>query len=369
MTLQTITPPVFMGPAVLRDNTATTYTLDANSEYVAWIIQAPKTGTIDRIHFYATTVTANGDGLRCRIETVSGTNGNPSGTLVGGSSEVTHTTTTANSWNRGTAGLGAAVTKGDVIAVMLKSPAAGTTFNGIIRAKFDQFQSHGINWPNAVFPYIVNAIPTAAKVSPGGMCFAIEYDDGSIPYNLGAIPISTVTSTSFSSSSTPDERGNLFQVPVACRLIGFYSQAMPQAAANIDFVLYDSASSVLETLSVDAEVNRTTAGSPQSEARFFDTAIALSANTDYRLVVKPTTTTNVSVTQYVLDTSAGTTGLREAGVGGTTWKLTTRTDAGSWTDTNDTIACIGLIVDQLDDGAGGSQVGFPSSSRMGGVKQ
>lgn len=370
MTLQTITPPVFMGPRVLRDATATTYTLDALGEYVAWIIQAPKTGTIDRIHFYAGAVTADGDGLRCRIETVSGTDGNPSGTLVTSSAEVTHVTTTANSWNRGTAGLAAAVTKGDMIAVKLASPAAGTTFNGVIRAKFDQYQAPGVNWPNALFPYIVNAIPTAAKVSPGAMCFALEYNDATIPHTEGAVPISTAASTSFNSGSTPDERGNLFQVPVPCRVVGIYSQAMPAAGgANLDFLLYDAASTALATLAVDAEHNRTPAASPQSEIRYFAAAVSLSANTDYRVAIRPSTTSNVSATQYVLDTTVGTTALREAGMGGTTWKLTTRTDAGAWTDTNDTIACIGLIVDQFDDAASGGTGGFPASSALGGVLQ
>lgn len=364
MTLQTITPPVHIGPKVLRDTTATTYTLDASGEYVAWIIQAPKTGTIDRIHFYAGTVTADGDGLRCRIETLSPTANTPSGTLVGGSSEVTHTTTTANSWNRGTAGLGAAVTRGDSIAVKLLSPA-GTTFNGVIRAKFDQNKGPGLDPANFLVPYIINAIPTAAAVSPGAMAFALEYNDGSIPYVEAAIPASAVTSTSFNSTSTPDERGNLFQTPVPMRVIGVYHQIVPGGAnQTCDIVLYDNGGSALGTIALDLDHYRLASAS--SSIHYFSSAISLAANTNYRLVIKPTVTSSMSATQYALDTSAGTTALREAGVSGTTWQLTTRTDAGAWTDTPDTIACIGLIVDQFDDGAsaGGSGGGNPFTSRV-----
>jgi hypothetical protein len=367
MTLQTITPPIYVGPKVLRDTSATTYTLDASGEYVAWIIQAPKTGTIDRIHFYAGTVTANGDGLRCRIETVSTTTNAPSGTLVGGSSEVTHTTTTANSWNRGTAGLGAAVTRGDLIAVKLLSPA-GTTFNGVIRAKFDNNKGPGVDPVNLLVPFVVNALPAATAVSPGAMTFALEYNDGSVPYIDAAIPASSVASTSFNSSSSPDERGNLFQVPVPMRVIGVYHQLVPGGAnQTCDLVLYDNGDSAIGTISLDLDQYRAAAAS--SSTHYFSSAISLTANTNYRLVVKPTVTSGMSVTQYVLDTSAGTTALREAGMSGTTWQLTTRADAGAWTETADTIACIGLIVDQIDDGAGGGTTGFPAASALGGVLQ
>lgn len=368
MTLQTITPPLYVGPKLYRDTSATTYTLDATGEYVAWIVDAPKAGTIDRIHFYAGTVTANGDGLRCRIETLNTADNLPSGTLVGGSSEVTHVTTTANAWNRGTAGLGAVVTRGQAIAVKLASPAAGTTFNGVIRAKFDNHKGPGVEPPNILAPYLVNALPTGAAVSAGAMDFALEYNDGSIPYIECAIPASSVATTSFSSSSTPDERGNLFQVPAPMRVIGVYNQIVPGGAnQTCDVVLYDSGGSALATIALDLDQYRL--ASVGSSLHYFPTAVTLAANTNYRLVIKPTVTSSITVGQYVLDTSAGTTALREAGVGGTTWQLTTRTDAGAWTDTPDTIACIGLIVDQIDDGAGGGTSGFPAASALGGVLQ
>lgn len=354
MTLQTITPPVFIGPKVLRDAGATTYTLDALGEYIAWIIQAPKTGTISLIHFFAGAVTADGDGLRCRIETADG---NPSGTLVTGSSEITHVTTTPNSWNRGTTGLAAAVTKGDFIAVKLASPAAGTTFNGVIRAKFDTNKGPGVDSINQLVPYLINAIPTAAKVSPGAMCFALEYDDGTTPYIESAIPISSIANTAFNSTSTPDERGNLIQVPVPMRVIGFYHQVTPAGAnQSFDLVLYDSAGTAIATVSVDADQYRLAAA--QSAVHLLPTPVTISANTDYRVVVKPTVTSSISATQFVVDTAVGGIRLREATINGVC-KLTTRTDAGAWTDTDDTIACIGLIVDQFDDGVSASAMSAP----------
>lgn len=360
MALQLITPPVYIGPKIFRDTQAVTATLDANGEYVAFIIQAPKTGTIARVHFHATTVTADGDGLRVRIETVGVTDGNPSGTLLGGSSEVTIATVTPNNWNRSGSGLSAAVTKGDIIAVKLMSPAAGTTFNGVIRSTFSGYVGPSVTiGTNGLFPYIVNAVPTAAKAVPNGMIFALEYDDGTTPYIEIAVPISSVVSTSFNNGSTPDERGNLFQVPVPCRVIGVHHQTLPGGTTQAyDLVLYDAASSALATLSRDADIIRQIAGG-QSEVALFPAPVSLAALTNYRLVAKPTVATSLSQTQHVIDTATGGTRLREAVIGGTTWQLTTRTDGGAWTDTPDTIACLGLIVDQFDDGAGGGASARP----------
>lgn len=358
MTMRLIRPPLYVGPKILRDATQTTQTLDATSEYVAWIIQAPKTGTIDRIHFYAGTVTANGDGLRCRIETVSASTGEPSGTLVAGSSEVTHTTTTANAWNRGTAGLNAAVTAGDFIAVIVRSPASGTTFNGVIRTKFSTHKGPGPDSANLLFPYIVNALPTATKDAPGAMCMALEYDDGTTPYIESAIPISSMTVTSFNSTSTPDERGNLFQLAARMRVVGVYHQLVPAGSSqSCDVVLYNAAGSALATINLDCDISRALA-SAQSYINFFPTPITLEPDTDYRLVLRPTVTSSMSMAHFVIDTSAGGIRLREATVGDLSWKLTTRSDAGSWTNTDDSIACIGLIVDQLDDS------GFPSAEQI-----
>lgn len=351
MALQPITPPVYLGPKNIRDTSATTQTLNTSGHYVAWVVPAPKTGTVDRVHFVAGAVTANGDGLRARIETPSATDGLPSGTLIGGSSEVTIAAVSANAWNRSGAGLAAAVTRGQIVAVKLLSPA-GTTYNGVLRTHLTNAHGPGVNMgTHGIVPYVVNAVPTATKVIPGGMTLALEYDDGTTPVILDAIPCVSVANTSFSDASTPDERGNLFQVAFPCRLIGVYHQTLPDGTGRtFDLVLYQGTSTVLETISIDGDISRNLASGPMEH--LFDTPIELAANTDYRLVLKPTGGGSISQMQYVIDTSAGGTRLREAAVGGTSWQLTTRADAGAWTDTPDTVACLGLIVDQFDDGAG-----------------
>lgn len=354
---QTITPPIIIGPQLIRDNTASTTTLDATGEYVAAVLPAPSTCTIDRIHYYATTVTANGDGLRVRIETVSATDGNPTGTLFGSGSEVTVTTTTANSWNRSPAGLGAAVTKGDIIAVKLTSPASGTTFNGIIRYAFANGLGPGVTLSGSgQFPYIVQAVPTATKAVSGLLDLAIECSDGTTPPIVQALPLSGVTSTNFNSTSTPDERANYFTPNIPLRVIGLCSPTVNGGAnQSYDAVLYDASNTAQRTISVDLDQDRGTAG---GRCHLFSSAYSLTANTAYRIAVKPTVTTNITAQHWTIDTSAGGTRIREAAMGGLSWRLSTRTDGATtggtlgdgWTQTDDSVASIALLVDGLSDG-------------------
>jgi hypothetical protein len=340
--------PIYFGTTSL-DGGWSAVTIDATGEYIAWILQAPKSGTIDRLHFNANTVTANGDGLRIRAETVDMTTGMPSGTLVGGSSEVTHATT-AVGWNRHTGALGAAVSKGDFIALKLVSPS-GTTFNGLIR------RGHGGgNWPSLVAAfhnhYVVEATPTPTKNSGGyPRCIAIEYSDGTCPPLFYAVPDESASNTTFHVDSTPDEAGGLFTMPFkarVCALCGEFDQD-----GNYDCIIYDSANNVVVSQSVDKD----TAVSTQHVGTYIPltTPGTLEAGQQYRIVVKPTTTTAVGVYKRVLNTSIGGTRLREAYTGtGQNFKWTQRTDGGAWTDTDDSFADIGMLLDQLDDGAGGA---------------
>ena len=74
----------------------------------------------------------------------------------------------------------------------------------------------------------------------------------------------------------------------------------------------------------------------------------MSADTTYRLAVKPTTATNVSLYSFSVNAAA----IMAAFVGGTQWYQSTRTDAGAWTDSTTNCPFIGLHLSQLDDGAG-----------------
>lgn len=348
MTLKAITPRVYFGTK-WSDSGYSSATIDALGEYYAVVMRAPKTGTIDRVHFRSGSVTSNGDGLRIRIETVDLTTGLPSGTLVSGSSEVTHTTTTANAWNRGPTGMAAAVTRGDLIAIKFASPGSGTTFNGVIQRRHGGSLFPITNSSGLTYPYGVDALPTATKASGmvGWALIALEYNDDTTPNIEGCTPVSSGTSTTFSSGSTPDERAARFSLPIPMRVT--HLMAAVDSDGDFDLVLYDASSSVLASVSVDADADSST--SVHAHCHQLATPVELDANTVYRLAVKPTSATSITTMHSTLDTSTGGTRIREAYTGtDQNWKLSTRTDAGSWTDTDDAFMHVGVLADMLDDG-------------------
>ena len=89
---------------------------------------------------------------------------------------------------------------------------------------------------------------------------------------------------------------------------------------------------------------------------WFDTPQAILKDTYYRLVVKPTTANSVTVYDNTLHSAAALDSLP----GGQNAHLTTRVDAGSWTDTTTRKPIMGVLCDQFDDQTGGAAPGFSS---------
>src|SRR3990172_7441976 len=103
-------------------------TVDANTEAGAAIFQISKSGNIKKAYFAVTTLTASGD-VEVRLETVSGTNGNPTGTLYHANATVT-ITVSATGEQTATFATAFAVTQGDVVALVVIRNSG--TFNGVL---------------------------------------------------------------------------------------------------------------------------------------------------------------------------------------------------------------------------------------------
>ncbi|MFQ5804771.1 MAG: hypothetical protein ACE5JQ_17920, partial [Candidatus Methylomirabilales bacterium] len=323
-------PPIMQSAAPNLQNML----IDASTEKAAGVFRAPKTGTISKVGFLTGTVTT-GATVDVRLETVDLANGDPSGTLLGTNSNGSQVIadTDDNTWFTTTLTTGVAVTKGDLLAVVIANAGSGNM--NIRNVRYD-------------FTGGYSDLFTAAWVkdndSPG---FGLEYSDGSYAYSPHVWPVSGLTSNlNFNSSSTPDERGLIFQLPFPFRVTGCWLTVDLDNAADV--VLYDSdGSTALETLSLDPDVRMDTA------QRIFLLTFAgtqsLSANTNYRLVLKPTTTSNIRVSFFSVDAAA----VMDALEGGQNFQYTERTDAGAWTETATDRPFVGLICDGFDDGVGG----------------
>jgi len=341
MTFQVITGEGLHFPQPINDAAPSlkSILLDAASEKAAFVFRVGKTGTVSKVGFCTATVTT-GATVDVRLETVDLTNGNPTGTLLGTNSNGSQVIADIddNTWFTVSLTTAVAVTRGDLVAVVIVNPS-GSPGNLNIRA---------VEYNRLIFPYsVIFTTVWAKQATDRNPTCSLEYDDGSYAVHPGVVPIKTRTTRSFGSSSTPDERGLIFQFPFPVRVAGAW--AYLDADEAVDIVLYDSdGTTALQTISLDKDVRA--ANLVATQIYPFDTTSELSANTNYRLVIKPTTTTFIRVMDFTIDTAA----IMDSFEGGQNFHHTERTNAGSWTETTTLRPMMGLLLDAFDDGAGGA---------------
>lgn len=304
-------------------------------EKSASVFSVPKTGTIDRVIFKAGTVTT-AQTLRAGLQTVDATTGFPTGTAYGGMVAGTQAAPATNTLYEVTLGTSATATRGDKIAMVVEFDATAGNL---------QIATQGCTRDLSTgFPY--NCLYTTAWAKQGdGNCVPIvgvRYSDGTYEF-VGSFLASVVTSTTFNSGSAADEIGNKITLNDAVRTNGFWW--IGTASGDFDAVLYDAANNVVASVSVDKDLQRA-----NGTASLFNlpwTAAAELPIGTYRLVIKPTTTTNVSLVEYTVLNNA----MLDSNPGGSDMVKTTRVDAGAWTDTTTAqVAFLGLLIDQFDNG-------------------
>lgn len=331
-------------------------TIDAAGEKYAFVIQVPKTGTLDKFEFRVGAVTFDAASvLRASLQTPSPTTGEPDETQ---DEYRDITSLTANFWivpglmtSDGTdGGAKRSVTEGDLLAcvVEFQTFTTGDTVAVSITSKANIGGAYN-------YPYnTVKLGGSWTKQSAVQPIVALKYDDGSYAYT-GALPASAINVIGWASGSTPDERGLIFQMPFKCRVCGAFCRAiLSGAGGTMDLVLYDSdGSTPLITYSIDRDIQEAITSYRWRTFKFATTAI-LTVNTNYRLVLKPTSAVANSV--GLADFEVNAAAILNAVPGGQSWHYTERTDAGAWTQTTTKQPMMGLLIDRLDDGVGGGSI-------------
>lgn len=315
------------------------YLLDALDERVACVFQAPKTGNIRRFYFRTGTITTGGT-VDCRLETVDATTGEPSGTLVTANSNVACVIADANDniWkDSGAFTADAAVTKNDDVAAVIVVP---TGFNGNILAL------ETTSGPAALSQYVLHYTSSAWAKQTRGVLLAVEYDDGVVYPIAGVHPWIASNVAALNTGTTPDEAGNKMVVAAPCRAIGVWG--VIDLDGLCDVKLYDGDSSVLQTIAIGSDVDIRRSTGPLYFEKLFTTAQSITAGQTLRLVYLPGSATTVTCSEMIYPSAA----IMTAVTGRSNHFKCSRTDAGSWVDTaTDRMVAIGLIIDQIDDGA------------------
>jgi hypothetical protein len=344
MTIQTINGAYMEWPRLREVNANlanANFVIDASGERVAVVFQVPKSGNIDRAVFSTGTVTA-ADTIRMRLETVDLTNGDPTGTLYGSSTAGTQAAPASDTTYEVTFGTAATATAGDIVALVVD-------FNSFTSGNL-QIRHIGAGAGGSVsgLPYVDHFTTAWSKSQTTTPMCAIRYDDGTYEY-IGAIGTQQMVATTVGTGSTPDELGNLFTLPFTARASGF--RVALDLDGDTDIILYDGSDNVLMSASVDKETRGFANFSYFELLKPSSAWVTLSANTNYRLVAKPTTATAIGMRELVVASS----GMRSQLPGGSTMQKTSRSDAGAWTDV-DTRQVFGLSIlfSGFDDATGGS---------------
>lgn len=298
--------------------------LNSAAARVGQIIRMPKTGTLHSFEVMVGNITnAPDNGVKMSFQNITA-----GGIYDDVYDQYRVITPAANTWlvppgpltSDGTdTGVKRSVTIGDYVAVMLQ-------FENFVTSDSMEFQRLSVGTGTAVgsdsLSYSVQAGFKTTAQSP--LCMALRYTDEYVYLNNLVLPIKLMTSTVFASNSTPDERALRFQMPWNCEIDGFYVRAT--MTATTDIVLYDAAGSVLYTASLAD--NDWTFHANGGWNFFAIPPQAIIAATTYRVSVKPMSTTNITAYDFEVPSTT----LMNIVAGGSELYLSTRTDAGAWTD-------------------------------------
>lgn len=326
---------------------ATAITINASGDRMGWVFQCPKSGTLDWFEFLLTTFTQATNGLRVSFQTVDPTNGNPDGTqdqfrdITSGLASGNWMTPPGVMTHDGTnGGVKRTVTAGEWIACVIDFVSWAASDSVGITPGWNLVVADNL------LAYVANASTGTYAKNDGCGIFALKYADGTYAQFplFASVPAKTTTTTTFNSGSTPDERGLRFTIPIAARMLGGWVRLDADAACDI--VLYDSGGAVVAgPLAIDSDIRQQTTG--QNAPFIWPAPVDLAASSVYRLVVKPGAS-NISLYQVTVESNArlGAFPL------GTSAHLTTRTDAGAFSDTDTAYPLMGLLLNGFDTTGG-----------------
>jgi hypothetical protein len=304
--------------------------LNTTNTKVAAIFVVPKTGTIDFCGFNIFQ-TQSGT-VKVSFQDVDTSTGFPDGIVDQFNNVNIHTWGSAVMTHNGLpSGTKRSVTRGQILAIVWEYVDSNQSVRSLTSSSTLSLTGN--------FPYMAALTGGSWTKLERYPVISIHYTDGSVEHINGAWPINSTSTFSFNQTSSPDERGMVFQLPVSMAVSGFWFYSSFAAGSSADIKLYDSNNNVLTSLSLDTDITT----SNQIHRGIFPTSQTLDANTNYRLVFKPTTDTNLSFTNFNVATAS----LMNAVPGGRTWQATSRTDNGSWTDVPTSRPWMGLFFDSV----------------------
>lgn len=304
--------------------------IDASGEKIAFVLHAPKTGSIDRVGILVGFVTSS-QTLKVSLQDVSNVDGNPDGTI---DQSATIASPATDTFYEVTLGSTRSVTKGDRLAIVVEFD---TTVGNLYIQSVDStayYMMTGVT-------YCLQFTGAWAKFGMFPIC-SLRYTDTTYPYYPGIMPIVGTSTESYNLNSSPDEYALRGSFPFTCRAVGAY--AMVDGDGDYDVVLYADT-----TTSISNDKDVRLADTNIVGLYWFPSPAIITAGSVWRLAVKPTTSTGIST--YTWQSGPA---IMEHMDGGLALYRSSRTDGGAWTnDTDRRPHNFGLVLDAIDVSAGG----------------
>lgn len=318
---------------------AAAVTVDADGEALAVIFKSTVTENITKIKFRTGSVTTGGD-LDIRVETVSG--GEPTGTLWATTTNIVHAVGSGddNVEIEVTLTSAASVTAGDLVALVVTRPV-GSAFVGSLVTTTGA----------GLYGFPTSLAKTATYNANQNASIIRPYFNTSGYINILGVNnfYDGATTESVSTSTTPDVVGNVINLPYDFRVSHLWAAADFDGACDI--LLIDSDGST--TLgSVSNPATQPNLASASLNIIPLTTPVDCDANTDYRVVLNPTTATGSALKTLIFGSSAD----RLAQDGMEFVKYTSAKDptgSGSYTNDLTKVALVGIFVSHVDIPAGG----------------
>lgn len=324
------------------------YPLDDADDALAGVFQIPKDGTVTKVGFLVGNVTGSPPNYKVGFTTISST-GAPQQTAYGGSSIEDYTPSTTG-WKWITLGTSATVSAGDTACVHVfpgTSAPNGTNYMGL---SYYELFWYCLPWSRRY--------STSWLWGSGPIAMAYQYSDG----DIYGFPAKELAWEYFSSSTTPDEVGNVFSVPIDMTVIGgCFWITSSSSTGSFELNLYDSDNTILGQ-AIISEVDKLGQDYMQM-ILYFEEPVELTADTIYRLTVMATNT--ITIYMEGIEFNSSTDRQTKTYPESERWYKTERTDEGSWTDTEAAIMWMGLIVSDISGGTSGSTGGVGATGYYG----
>jgi hypothetical protein len=313
---------------------------DAAGEYSAYIMQAVEDMAVTHVALKCSAVSGSPTG-EIRFEDVDAS-GLPSGSLLAANNNVITGTLTTTV---GVHALGATanISRGQIFALMVKYDS-GTSFQNQVTARL------GNGAPSLPYKVLNTGTPTKAGMT-AMPCLAIGSGATTFYRHPSLLMVNSVGGGTFNNTSGA-RRGLRFTAPFDCRVVGIRHYPS-NSVGNYNAIFMDDAGSELSSSSTAFDGDHNAASQFYGSDVFFDSPVVIAAGTTYRAVIEPSSATNVNFQTLVLPS----TDYRAASPLGTFGHYTAYASA-AWDDSaTATLPYMDLLIDQIDDGAGGGGSG------------